>query len=424
MPLPITNRLKEAVEYVNYHYYSKEMTVKNYNHFVFPIPSALPIINGDNQNDAAIPLRINHGILHASAAMELISDIHDSYKNNYGNYERILELIASHFEIEVATLLEYIQLAALFHDTGRKGDGIDLWDEISAQNCKKYMIENLGVAENLADFISNTVRFKDSAKEFLKAHSAISNKFDFKDNEIDIVRQLVNTADTLEVMRVRNDFNPNYLPIAAHQQPLAMQAEVIPNLVVLHRQRIIDEGRNRRAARIKKCAPIYYDDSKYQPPKKGTDEQLYATYMRKNQMYDLTVENITLDNLDKVVQRALRGIETYINKNGEAKFRLYHNGFFGLRYHGKTGNNRAKFFQTKLTNAMTNLEKAELLYAIFAFEDGRTLKEEIMRSFNNMNEASILRQLSTLLRNLANNDEYVIAGVNDRVITMITASTL
>lgn len=422
MPLPITNRLKEAVEYVNYFYYSKEMTANKF--MGIKRSSSLTFIRGDEPNDAAVPLRVNHGILHAMAAMESISNIHDSYEKNYANYVYNLEHIALYFHINSETLLEYVQLAALFSNTGKQSDA-GIWDEASAENCKKYMIEKLGVEENLATYISDTIRYKNNLDLFLEKHKDISIARNFLHNEIDIVHQLVNTANMLEEMCHQNIVEPSVLPIAQHVRSVTMQVEVIPNLIVPHRQRIIDEGRNRCEARIENCSPIRFNDSEYVSPPQGTDKQLYSTYLRQNQKYDLTVENITLDNLDRVVQRVLRGIATYrANNNISPKLRLHKQSMFDLRFHGKAGESRAAYFQRELSDATkAPYEKVKILYAIFSNKDGLTLKEEIMRSFNNMNEESLRNQLSALLQTLANANNDEIQAVNDQVVRMIRRST-
>jgi len=50
-----------------------------------------------------------------------------------------------------------IRYAVSFHDSGRKGSGIDLWEDDSANNCLKYLLENSFYDEDKCKYISSLI---------------------------------------------------------------------------------------------------------------------------------------------------------------------------------------------------------------------------------------------------------------------------
>ena len=168
---------------------------------------------GTNLPPIAATNRPFHGILHAAGCMDLIPEIHSLYIRYVKDYETAFDNIAQRFQISAEELLTLIQTAALFHDSGREGDrGEDLWDEQSGDILYDFLITK-HIPANLALFLREALVYKDNPKSFIETSAKITELNQLPSTTIDYIRQLVNMADTLEVIRVRDCFKYKYLPI-------------------------------------------------------------------------------------------------------------------------------------------------------------------------------------------------------------------
>ncbi len=75
-----------------------------------------------------------------------------------------------------------IRYAIAFHDSGRQGNGRDIWEPDSAANCYAYLTEHLGVAAPRSEYIA----------QYIVKTDAIA----------DINEQITHDADVLEIMRI------------------------------------------------------------------------------------------------------------------------------------------------------------------------------------------------------------------------------
>ena len=75
-----------------------------------------------------------------------------------------------------------IRYAISFHDSGRKGNGKDIWEEDSAKNCERYLL--------------NHVAFTDKQEYCAYVGSLIH-----KHGQWDLNKKIVHDADVLEIMR-------------------------------------------------------------------------------------------------------------------------------------------------------------------------------------------------------------------------------
>ncbi len=408
--MPIFSEIQnenELIEGINYYFYSRPMSVVNFKRLQIPLPQPLrKLISEDKQY--IFHIRSSHGLLHVLAAAELVGQIDEIYIQYVEGYTAALDEIAQIFRISQDYLLDLVRIAVLLHDSGREGDGIDLWDAKSADNCRNYLIQ-MNIRADLAALIADTIRHKDDPKEFQRKYQHIHPKIDF-------LRHLVNMADTLEVIRTRDIFKPEYMPVANLINEKIMVQQVIPRLVVPHRQLIIEQGRLAKNGEIEFDGNRYqFDDSAYssQP---GTDSQLmFTAYLEKVQRFNLSVLEINQRNLPSVLQRAIRGIETYLNEHRNPGVQFFHNGCFSPRYHSPVELSRARFYRSILKSIeQPNTEKIKALCALFVSKEGNTLKEAVSRSFNQGNEETIRMQLYALIQ--PDRDEQdVINGVNQDI---------
>jgi len=81
-------------------------------------------------------------------------------------------------ELRLNVDFDAIRYAVSFHDAGRKGNGIDLWEADSSNLCLTYLSEKYDL--NYCKYIANLIK---------------------KDNNLDINKKIVIDADVLEIMR-------------------------------------------------------------------------------------------------------------------------------------------------------------------------------------------------------------------------------
>ncbi|MBW4522345.1 MAG: hypothetical protein KME16_22045 [Scytolyngbya sp. HA4215-MV1] len=75
-----------------------------------------------------------------------------------------------------------IRYAVAFHDSGRRGNGVDIWEPASAVNCFKYLRDRCSL---------DPVQAESIARYIIK-----------KGAPVDLNQQIANDADTLEIMRL------------------------------------------------------------------------------------------------------------------------------------------------------------------------------------------------------------------------------
>lgn len=387
--------LTDAVQYANANYYSKPMTQLNLKVAQIHFPFKLLELCTDEGYEFHV--RRSHGLLHALAVMELIDSVDKTYLDvNVEGYKEALELIRVHFVLhDKNALLELLKVTALMHDAARLGDGIDVWDEQSADACYQYLVAHYGVDTTLAELLSDTIRFKDDKENFLKKYRERFGE------HVDFLRQLINMADTLEVMRTRHVFKPEYLPIDDYVTPKVMVEQIIPNIVVPHRDKIIAEGRMARTGVIQYLiGEDRYDDSNYQPNPGYQLKPMASTYLQKSQQYTLSVLKIDKENIEHVLKLALKGINTYINEyKNHSGVQLFHNGLFSPRYHGDKGLIRAGADAASLSEENSLADRAMALYFLLVRPEGPTLKEAVLTSFNQFNAKPLSADLKSYLHN-------------------------
>jgi hypothetical protein len=160
-------------------------------------------------NELKASNRMIHGILHAVGCASLIREIDELYRNHVSGYSDMMQTIASAFQLSQEEVLTLIEIAAVFHDSGRKADGVDYWDVSSSKNLYAYLIKQ-NTPQNLAKLIQLTVAFKDNPQHFLEHSTKIQ---ELKTLDLRYLRHLINMADTLEVIRARGVFHCKYFPI-------------------------------------------------------------------------------------------------------------------------------------------------------------------------------------------------------------------
>lgn len=147
-----------------------------------------------------------HGIQHASRAATYIPVFANLYRRY--NHEEALLLTEDD--------LKLIQIATLFHDAGREGDGEDLWDTDSALLLYFYLIGVRHTDFRKALLAAEAVANKDAnEKNYLElVHDVDINRITWKKaygRPKNIYQKLIHDADCLDIIRARPHFEAEYL---------------------------------------------------------------------------------------------------------------------------------------------------------------------------------------------------------------------
>jgi hypothetical protein len=114
--------------------------------------------------------------------------------------------------------VKLLQLAAVFHDSAREGEGVDKWDHESGMFLYTYLTQTLRVPKDKAKLISEAIANKDISEDGY--FEIIENKKEElswqwnktkKDLAKNIYQKIVHDADCLEVIRARDVYNASYL---------------------------------------------------------------------------------------------------------------------------------------------------------------------------------------------------------------------
>lgn len=147
-----------------------------------------------------------HGIQHVNRVAYYVPVLANLYKR-HDNEEAKL---ASDDDIKL------IQIAALFHDAGREnGDGVDYWDLQSSLLAYYYCKEILGVDEEKAIHVAETIANKDTINNrYYKLIKNENNQLTWKEitkEERNINQMLLHDADSLDIIRARQSHSAEYL---------------------------------------------------------------------------------------------------------------------------------------------------------------------------------------------------------------------
>ena len=104
-----------------------------------------------------------------------------------------------------------IRYAVAFHDSGRQGNGVAIWEADSAVNCYTYLQQKLLIDEPRAEYISQFIVKKETL--------------------VDINEQITHDADVLEIMRLtgKTGFKPFHLQFGRDFPVLAELKETLIN---------------------------------------------------------------------------------------------------------------------------------------------------------------------------------------------------
>ena len=107
--------------------------------------------------------------------------------------------------------IKLLQIAALFHDAAREGEGVDLWDQESALLFYHYATKIMGVPEEKATLLAEAIANKDAEENNYFELSGMEWVKRARPSPKNIYQTLIHEADCLEIIRARDHFDANYL---------------------------------------------------------------------------------------------------------------------------------------------------------------------------------------------------------------------
>lgn len=157
--------------------------------------------------------RFHHGIQHVTRATYYLMVFANLYRK-YGDRDAI-KLTDEDVKL--------LQIATLLHDSARLDDGKDLWDSESAVLIYFYLRNNLNVSPEKAKMITEATANKDRMEsgETFEINEAENGEVTWRTNinpnaeppKKNIYQKLIHDADCLDVIRVRGEFDKQYLDI-------------------------------------------------------------------------------------------------------------------------------------------------------------------------------------------------------------------
>jgi len=142
-----------------------------------------------------------HGIQHVTRAAINIPIFANLYRR-FGNAEA---LALNNEDIKL------LQIAALFHDSAREGEGVDLWDQDSGLFFYEYVTKTLGFSPLKAKLFAEAIANKDADEaNYYELIDMAWVKREAKSPK-NIYQKLIHDADCLEIIRARDHFDANYL---------------------------------------------------------------------------------------------------------------------------------------------------------------------------------------------------------------------
>ena len=131
----------------------------------------------------------------------------------------LANLYRKHFDSQAWTLtpreLKLLQIAAIFHDSGRENEGVDRWDKDSAVNLFRYLKHTLDLSEKEAIPYVEAIANKDypsvTYSKFSPSISSWQTVIEFPIPQKSIYAKLIHDADCLDIKRRRYIFDGTYL---------------------------------------------------------------------------------------------------------------------------------------------------------------------------------------------------------------------
>lgn len=177
--------------------------------YVYGIP--FPQDSAKHKSMADEIARFHHGIQHVTRAAYYLMVFANLYRE-YGDKDAIK---LSDEDVKL------LQIAVLFHDSARLDDGKDLWDGESAVLLYFYLRNTLNVSPEKAKLITEATANKDLLEtgEVFEINETATGEITWKttisansdQREKNIYQKLLHDADCLDVIRVRDEFDNQYL---------------------------------------------------------------------------------------------------------------------------------------------------------------------------------------------------------------------
>jgi RPE4 domain-containing protein len=217
--------------------------------------------------------RTLHDIVHVTGAAFLVVILVNLYARHGDQEARAL----------TALIIKLLQIAALYHDSGREGEGKDYWDRDSGLILYYYLTEILKVEDELAKQLAEAVANKDVDQNKNSVYYQLINYTPGKVRwqrlkeipKANIFRKVLRDVDCFEIRRVQ-EFNAQYLSFFAIAIESPPALEELAQLITEVQGGIEDRGDDYLCRNIKFRNQNFNHENAYQAIhnlfiKNGTD---------------------------------------------------------------------------------------------------------------------------------------------------------
>ena len=163
----------------------------------------------DNLKEGGLE-RGSHGALHASRVSAYVKVLHSLITEMFPNYAKhSLAIISKDLKLSAKEIINFTSFAGLCHDSARKGEGKDFWDNQSGRKCINFL-KKKGIPKKSAEVFGFAAAYKDHPNQYADC----LKKLGISKNNIaafDYLRKLIQLSDCFDIMRLREEFQLKYV---------------------------------------------------------------------------------------------------------------------------------------------------------------------------------------------------------------------
>lgn len=162
--------------------------------------------------------RVTHGAMHAARVAAYVKALHLFRSKLIAQDQHILEPLQASGTLDTTQMIHLTQLVGCLHDAARRAEVADRWDKESSSLCEswlKRLFEELDPAWRRC--FSLMIEFKDDTAGynlFLRSEGWSAEQI----AAWNYLKELVHDADCLDIMRVKKNFDVQYLDVYRYAQ--------------------------------------------------------------------------------------------------------------------------------------------------------------------------------------------------------------
>lgn len=219
-------------------YIRSQQIIEQY--YLLPLPHDnhghdLPAKNKQNLQDGYLERPI-HGAMHVGRVQFWVHILNEKIKKMLPAYTTaVFHTLQEQLGLSEKQIITLVRYAALFHDSARKHEAADKWDQESADNYYEFL-KDQGLSSDIAEIFAKATAYKDNTKNY----TAFLNAKGINDPDVisgfQYIRKLIHLADLLDIMRCVAIFKFDKVLEAFNDITDFNQEEHVPRLIEMAKQ--------------------------------------------------------------------------------------------------------------------------------------------------------------------------------------------